>query len=96
LSGDYYLDLINERPSLRSDFLASNLTLEKALKSFLVLNIYYDSLSYTRITESPQMDFIALLGSVGGNMGLFLGVSVFSLFEIVEVLLEIYFIRAKK
>jgi hypothetical protein len=69
--------------------------LEKALKSFVVLNIAYDSLSYTEIREHSKMNFIALLGSIGGNLSLFLGVSVLSLFEIVEVLIEIYFIRAK-
>jgi len=38
-----------------------------------------------------------MLASIGGNLGLFLGVSVFSLCEIVEVALEIYFVkRAKK
>jgi len=79
---------------LKNDFSTKNLTLEKARKSFVVLNVYYDSLSYTQISELPQMDIIALLGSVGGNLGLFMGVSVFSFFEIAIVLLEIYFIRA--
>ena len=95
LSSDYYLDLISESKTLRDDFSLNNLTLKRAQKSFIVLSIFYDSLSYTQITESPQMDFIALLGSIGGNLGLFLGVSVFSFFEIVEAMLEIYFIRDK-
>jgi hypothetical protein len=47
------------------------------------------------MTESPQMDIIALLASIGGNLGLFLGVSVFSLCELIVVFMEIYFIRAK-
>jgi hypothetical protein len=37
------------------------------------LNVYYDDLSYTKIDETPAMTFDIFLGSVGGNMGLFLG-----------------------
>jgi hypothetical protein len=95
LSGDTYLDIINERKNLRKDFETTNLTAEKARRSFATLNIYYDSLTYTQMTESPKMDIIALLASIGGNLSLFLGVSVFSLFEVFQALIEIYFIKAK-
>jgi hypothetical protein len=43
-------------------------------------------------TESPKMNIVSLLASMGGNLSLFLGVSVFTLAEIVEVVIEIYFI----
>jgi len=95
LSGDIYKDIINEKKSLRKDFETTSLTDEKARRSFAILNVYYDSLTYTELTESPQMDIIALLASIGGNLGLFLGVSIFSLFEVIQVLTEIYFIRLK-
>ena len=39
-------------------------------------------LTYMYSTESPQMDMAALLASIGGNLGLFLGVSVDSLCEL--------------
>ena len=95
LSGNTYLDIINEKKSLRKDYETTSLSAEKARKSFTMLNIYYDSLTYTEMTESPQMDIIALLASIGGNLGLFLGVSVFSLCELIVVFMEIYFIRTK-
>ena len=41
------------------------------------------------------MDWVNLLASIGGNLSLFLGVSVFSVCEIIEVLIEIYFIKNK-
>ena len=41
------------------------------------------------------MNIVSLLASIGGNLSLFLGVSVFSLCEIIEVLIEIYFIVKK-
>jgi hypothetical protein len=37
------------------------------------VNVYYDDLSYYLIDESPAMTFDLFLGSVGGNLGLFLG-----------------------
>jgi hypothetical protein len=64
-------------------------------KSIVNVKIFYDSLSYTKTTESPQMDVVSLVASVGGNLGLFLGVSVFSLCEIVEVLIEMYSLSKK-
>ena len=43
----------------------------------------------------PLFDIVSLLGSIGGNLSLFLGVSVFSLCEIVEVIIEILIIEVK-
>ena len=94
LNGDFYLETLKERKSLLADFSnPTEITQEIAKESFVTVNIFYDSLSYSVSTESPQMDVISLLANIGGNLSLFLGVSVFSLFEIVEVLIEIYFIK---
>jgi hypothetical protein len=41
-------------------------------------------------------DLVSLLASIGGNLGLFLGMSVFSLAEIVEVIIEIVFVLKKR
>ena len=60
------------------------------------LNIFYDSLAYTQISASPQMDVVSLLASIGGNLSLFLGVNLFSLFELVQVGIEVYFIQKVK
>jgi hypothetical protein len=68
----------------------------KARESFVSINIYYDSISYTLSTESIQMDFVSLIAAIGGNLGLFLGVSAFSLCEIIQVMIEIYFIKYSK
>ena len=99
LPGDPYVNLI-QNSNLSSDFIHRTINAATAEKSIINANIFYDSLSYKESTESPQMDIVSLLASIGGNLGLFLGVSVFSLCEIVEVIIEIYFIigsgRSKK
>jgi hypothetical protein len=41
------------------------------------------------------MDAVYLLGAIGGNLGLFLGISVFSFSEIVVAAIEIIFVFRK-
>ena len=70
----------------------SNKTFSTSLGSNLVsLLIYYDSLSYTSITESPNLDFVTLLSNIGGIAGLFLGISLLSIVEIIETILEMVY-----
>jgi len=92
LNGYSYIYDILTRPNLSKDFINRTLDASSAEKSFVQLNIFYESLSYTLTEESPQIDTVSLIGSIGGNLSLFLGVSFFSLSEIVEVIVEIIFI----
>jgi hypothetical protein len=41
--------------------------------SVAMVNVYYEDLSYVMIDESPAMSFDVFLGSLGGNMDLFMG-----------------------
>ena len=91
-----FIDFIKANKNLSSDFVTKPINSETVSKSIVSLNIFYESLSYTLSTESPQMDSISLLANIGGHLGLFLGVSVFSLCEIVEVAMEIILIKFKK
>jgi len=95
LNGNKYISNIKNNSKLSADFVKTTIDLAAVEKSIVSVKIFYDSLSYTKTTESPQMDVVSLVASVGGNLGLFLGVSVFSLCEIVEVLIEIYFLSKK-
>jgi hypothetical protein len=93
LFGEYYLKIITK---FSNDFLsAKNVTKDEALKSFARLQIYYNTLTHTVTTEVAKMNLVDLIASIGGNLSLFLGLSMFSLCEIVEILMEIYFIKKK-
>lgn len=59
------------------------------------LNIYYSKLAYTSIEESPSIDQTTLFSNVGGIAGLFLGVSVLSVVEFLEIFVEILFVFAR-
>jgi hypothetical protein len=58
--------------------------------------VYYSSLKYILITEQSQMHIIDLILNEGGTLGLFIGVSFVSLFEISKIILEIIMIISGK
>ena len=96
LLGDDFVDYIRKNKNLASDFKKTPLNANTAANSVVKVNIFYDSMSYTLSTESVKMDYVSLLASIGGNLGLFLGVSVFSIGELIEVAIEIYYVKRNK
>ena len=86
---------IQYNPNLASDFINRTLDSSTVRESFVQVNVFYESLSYSLTTESAQWDANSLLGSIGGNLGLFLGMSVFSLSELVVLGIEIFFVLYK-
>ena len=94
--GEAYVDAIKERGNLGGDFIQRNIEDTRLIMASVVsLKIFYESLAYRVTSESPQMDVVSLVANIGGNLGLFLGVSLFSLSEIVTVMVEACFIRIK-
>ena len=73
----------------------SQVTYETIKESTLGVSVYFDALESTNIEESPQIEFVDLIAGIGGTLGLFLGISVLSLFEFVEIFLEIIFFKMK-
>ena len=65
-------------------------------KNFIKFDIFYDSLTYELSTESSKMDVVSFLANVGGNLGLFLGVSVISVCECIEVLVELCIMKVSR
>jgi len=79
---------------MQEDFVASRISDPfLAEKSFVFLNIFYGELSYDLSAETPQLTLITLIANVGGYLGLFLGVSVFSLFEPIQIFIEILYVK---
>jgi hypothetical protein len=93
---DYYVQSISSRPNLTQDFINRTIDLRTAKESIVRVNIFYESLSYTQTSESPKLDGISLFAEIGGNLGLFLGISVFSLCEVIEAVIEVFFILNKR
>ncbi len=69
----------------RSPLLA-NLSLEDVKESVILLNVNYETMVSTIVEETPAMTFPTLLGNLGGQLGLFLGMSFLSFIELFEIL----------
>ena len=93
INGNVYVDRIKENENLTKDFNVGPINEQTARDSVIKVNLYYDSLSYELSTESPKMNLVDLLASIGGNLGLFMGMSLMSFSEILEVILEIVIIK---
>ncbi|XP_067679108.1 acid-sensing ion channel 2-like [Haliotis asinina] len=59
--------------------------------SFLKLKVYFESLNFESIKEEPFYDTERFLSDIGGTMGLWIGASVLSLAEFLEILFELIF-----
>jgi hypothetical protein len=65
-------------------------SLEEVKNNIIKFNIYYGTGSYSITTESPSLDMIGLLAYIGGTLGLFLGVSLLTTVEVIEIFLSFF------
>ncbi|XP_052769455.1 acid-sensing ion channel 4-B-like isoform X2 [Mya arenaria] len=56
-------------------------------ENFLQIDIFYRQLSYEYINQQKAYDFFALISDVGGAMGLFIGASLLTILEIIDLFL---------
>ena len=89
LYGNQDLRYIRDYPRLSSDFINRTINEMTAGESFVHVNIFYESLKYEESTEMPKVDLVSLLGTLGGNLDMFLGLGVFTFCEVIEALFEI-------
>ncbi|XP_045160381.2 amiloride-sensitive sodium channel subunit beta-like [Mercenaria mercenaria] len=61
----------------------------KIRNNFMKLNIYYEDLNYENITEIPEIEIQQFLSDVGGAIGLWIGLSILSLCELVQLFVEL-------
>ena len=65
------------------DYDRFNITREYLLENYVLLTVNFDKIQYHLLTETKAVTFAQLLGSIGGSMGLFMGISLLSVFELV-------------
>lgn len=59
------------------------------LDEMYLIAVYNSRTVYTLINQIPKMTLFELVSSVGGTLGLFVGLSFFPLVEIIEIILEL-------
>ncbi len=64
---------------------------EKFNKYYLELQVTFDSLKYTKISQTPKTTLSALISNLGGSTGLFLDLSFMSACRAIEFILGIIF-----
>jgi hypothetical protein len=72
------------------------LEMDELKKSILLINVFYKRMSHLRLQESPAITSDSLVSSIGGNMGLFLGMSILTILEIVEFIYNIIHVTFKR
>ena len=66
-------------------------TIDDARKNLLLVNIYYSDISYNYISESPYWTWTSLFSNFGGQLGLFIGMSVLSFIEFIDLIFQLIF-----
>ncbi|KAK6188200.1 hypothetical protein SNE40_004431 [Patella caerulea] len=64
--------------------------------SFAKIFIFYETLNYQNVEEKPFYDKISFMSDIGGTMGLMIGVSLLSIAEFIEVLVEYFIMMCRK
>ena len=77
-----------KRSKILRNFMRDNETIEDKI---IKIKIFTESFFYQYVSETPSVTIPNLLASFGGNLGLCLGISLLTLFEIVEIFMEIAF-----
>ena len=88
-SQTYYDNVINTQVYWDSfqSIVNQTLTIDSFRSHAVYFNIYYPSLQYTLLTESPKMSIADLFSQIGGALGLYVSFSIFTLFEFMELLI---------
>lgn len=90
---DYYIKLLkaNGTRSTKIKFDA-NISEQTLKENILYVRIFYADLTYDTITQVAQITFDQLLGTIGGQLGLFIGISFLSIMEVVELAINLVYI----
>jgi len=66
------------------------------IENFVYFTVYYESLQYKVIDQIEKMNVFDLISNIGGNLGLFIGISFLSFAELIELFVEIICIFISK
>ena len=80
-----YLANSNNEKMISKGLINQTDMINKTLDSVVRLKIYFGSMNYLDYVESPSISFFSLVSNLGGTLGIFLGMSLLSFTEILEV-----------
>jgi hypothetical protein len=68
-----------------------NISYEELANSIVSLTIYYNELRYVEIVEIPDYTILNLISNIGGTLSLFLGISLLTFIEIIDLFVQIVY-----
>jgi hypothetical protein len=74
----------------------SNLSFEKFEERLLMVNIFYPKLSYLSVSQLKKVEVMDLLEHIGGLLGFFIGMSLLSFIEFIEIIIDVILILVCK
>ncbi len=72
-------------------FNLTNFTLDDFQERFTQVYVFFPKLEYTEISQIPKTTVFDLISSVGGSLGLFMGLSLMSFVQLFNILIEAYY-----
>lgn len=93
----YYSNYLLRRTNLSKNFLNTSSSIDLT-KSTLMANIFYDEIEVKYINEIPKVSLDSFLSNIGGNIGIYVGMSLMGIAKIVELIIQnfILFLDFKK
>ena len=79
-----------------SSFDSNSIDEDLLKKSIASINVFYDDLRYTKISQTSKMNLVDLMSNIGGTLGLYLGMSFLSFVEIFEAIIQAFIILFEK
>jgi hypothetical protein len=86
---DNYLNWLQLQTLLTNKYTSQSPLTTQITNSLAKVNVFYNDIAYISFTESEKISTEDLLGNIGGQLGLFIGISFLSVIEVVELGLEI-------
>lgn len=82
----YFKQSVRKKPEyFERVFVDRHVTYEMFRDSMTHVNVFFHETSVTELSEKPKLDAVGLVSNLGGIIGVFLGVSVLTLVEFVEL-----------
>jgi hypothetical protein len=86
---EYYTSLLSSKSDFLDNFNTNSSSINKDVKEYLLkVTVNYDDLSYLYVQEVAATTVDSLVGNIGGQFGLFIGISLISLIDLFEIIID--------
>lgn len=69
----------------------TDVSIDELKRNILAFSVFYSDLNYESLMDTKKMEYVDLIAGIGGTLGLFLGMSFLSFFEVFDLLFQLLF-----